>query len=693
MKYFFTYLAVLYFPVVTCGQQRLDAVFIDIDTTQVNAWLNQSAEQQKYNPEASIATAKKALALSETGNYKTGMARSNIAIGNACHAKKDYVSAAYYLERALAPLKETGAEDIEGQVYKLLADGYSKRTFFRQAQENYRNALPLLKKTGQLKLFNDCQDALANLALEFGQSRSALALYQRSLLIKKELNDSKGVLITTSKISKAYLFLKQYDSALYFNKALQRISAQDEEMFTDAVLDEMVIHCFLKNWDKAQQAFVRAEKLVLQQNNPSAKIKLHTARATYYLAQNDKADFTKHFDSAAAMISGTRNPEAAITGLNYLAEISSVNGDYKTAFNMLKSMDRYKDIFRTESIQRISAEIENANEASLKENQIILLNRLNNLSAEKLSKEELLRLSLQRENILQDSSLSSQKMLMASFETESVLRNDQLRKEKELSISLSRENELKQKLLNDERKNRQLLWLGIGCLGLAGGIIFLQYRKQRKKNFIINRQATELEVLNKEIHHRVKNNLQVISSMLDLQSQSLKDEKATAIIREGIQRVQSMAFIHQNLYQGDAVNSVNMNEYIMTLSNHLFQTYNIQPGKIKLHTQIENLNLHTDTAIPLGMILNELISNSLKYAFKGKDTGDIWVVMRKNDNELLLQVRDNGIGLPPGFDPDNTTSFGYEIIRAFSQKMKARMNIDGSTGTDVQIIISKFKTT
>jgi two-component sensor histidine kinase len=136
-----------------------------------------------------------------------------------------------------------------------------------------------------------------------------------------------------------------------------------------------------------------------------------------------------------------------------------------------------------------------------------------------------------------------------------------------------------------------------------------------------------------------------------------------------------------------------MNEYIKMLSNHLFQTYNIRTDKIHLHTQIENLNLHTDTAIPLGMILNELISNSLKYAFKGKENGDIWVTMKKTDNELLLQVKDNGVGLPAGFNPDNTSSFGYEIIKAFSQKMKARMNIDGSNGADVQIIISKFKTT
>lgn len=663
------------------------------DTAQVKELLAQSRDQLGENLDGSISAAQKALLLSEKINFKTGIAKSNIAAGNAFFAKRDYVSAVYYFEHALPPLKETANESNEAQVYKLLGDCYSKRTFFRQAIENYRIASVLLRKTGQLKLLNECQDALANLSLEFGQSRNALPLYFRSLNVKKELHDSKGILITTSKISKAYLFLNQYDSALYFNKEVQRLAAGDEEIFTDAMMDEIVIECFLKDWEKATAAKSRAEKLLQHQNNPSAKIKLHAATATYYLAQNDKVNFIKYFDSAAAMMNGTRNPEPAITGLNYLAEISGINGDYKTAFNMLKTMDRYKDIFRTESMQRIGAEIENAKEAAYKESQIQLLNRLNNLNIEKLTKEELLRLSVQRENILKDSSILSQQLLMAALENESGLRSRQLAKEKELSLSLSRENELKQQLLNDERNSRNVLLLGLSAMTLLGGIIFYQFKKQQKKNGIINKQSAELEVLNKEIHHRVKNNLQVISSMLDLQSQSLNDERATAIIKEGIQRVQSMAFIHQNLYQGNAVNSVNMNEYIKMLSNHLFQTYNIRTDKIQLHTQIEDLSLHTDTAIPLGMILNELISNALKYAFKGRESGAIWVTMKKNDNELLLQVKDDGVGLHKDFNPDKTSSFGFEIIKAFLQKMKARMNVDGGNGTDVQIIISKFKTT
>ena len=93
------------------------------------------------------------------------------------------------------------------------------------------------------------------------------------------------------------------------------------------------------------------------------------------------------------------------------------------------------------------------------------------------------------------------------------------------------------------------------------------------------------------------------------------------------------------------------------------------------------------------MILNELISNALKYAFKNREHGSIWVVLKKNNQELLLQVKDDGVGIPPDFDPENTNSFGYEVIQAMAQKLRARLNINGSPGTDVQLLITKFKTT
>jgi two-component sensor histidine kinase len=320
------------------------------------------------------------------------------------------------------------------------------------------------------------------------------------------------------------------------------------------------------------------------------------------------------------------------------------------------------------------------------------LQRENMLKGEKLAKELLLRQALERENSLIDSSLAKEQRLNEALGRASSLKESELKKEKQLTSALSRENELKQTSINQDKKNKQTLWGGIIMLSLSGAIILWQFNRQVKKNRIIKKQAEEMEVLNREIHHRVKNNLQVISSLLDIQSQTMKDEEAAEVIKESRQRVQSMAFIHQNLYQSNSVQEIELKNYINTLADHLFQSYNIRKDKIRFTTDIDNISLHSDTVIPLGMILNELISNSLKYAFKDLENGEIKVTMKQKENELLLQVKDNGKGLPAGFDISKLHSFGFKVIKAFAQKLKAKLLIDGSQGTDVQLIISKFKT-
>ena len=320
------------------------------------------------------------------------------------------------------------------------------------------------------------------------------------------------------------------------------------------------------------------------------------------------------------------------------------------------------------------------------------LQRENQLKEDKLMKEHLLRQALEREKILSDSALARQQQLNIALDQQAGLQESELRKEKLLTSALSRENGLKAEVIAKDRNNKKLMLAGIVLLIGAGAIIFWLFSRQVRKNRIIRRQAEEMEVLNREIHHRVKNNLQVISSLLDIQSQTLKDAEAADVIRESRQRVQSMAFIHQNLYQSSTVQEIEISHYINTLADHLFQSYNIRKDKIRFHTDIDKLNLHTDTVIPLGMILNELISNALKYAFKDLEEGEIRVAIKQREQELLLRVQDNGKGLPDDFDISQLQSFGFKVIRAFAQKLKARLHIDGKHGTNVELVISKFKT-
>jgi two-component system, sensor histidine kinase PdtaS len=620
-------------------------------------------------------------------------AASLIEAGQAFLQKRDYVKALQQFEAAKPILEQLEDELRLGRLLKQIGDLYVARNYYRQSAESYRTAIPLLRNTYQQELVGECMESLASISASFGYSTQAIGHYSRALNVKAKLNDSKGVLNCHLMLSKLYFSEKNYTEAFSHNKEAQHLAGQDWASETETAIQEVVILTFLGKISDAEQSLKNAVTLVARQNNPSNSIKLYSAISNFCLAKKDQVCAKIYLDSAKALLRGSQNPELAIAGLSQMAEIYKNNGDYQAAYGAMVYMDYYKNVFRSENIERISAEINEAAGAALREKEIESLNLINKLNESQLSKEKQARLALLREKILKDTAFANQTRFLAALENESILREAQLVKERELSLSLSRENALKQRLLNDERRNRNLLFLGLAGMVLLGGIIYFQYRKQHSNNGIIRKQSEELAVLNREIHHRVKNNLQVISSMLDLQSQTLQDASAKGVIKEAILRVQAMAFIHQNLYQDEAVSTVNMNEYIQILSDHLFKTYNINANKIQLYTQIEPLKLHTDTAIPLGMILNELISNALKYAFKNRDTGVIWVILKKNNQELLLQVKDDGVGLPPTFHLENTNSFGYEVIQAMAQKLRARLNIDGSNGTDVQLLITKFKTT
>lgn len=327
----------------------------------------------------------------------------------------------------------------------------------------------------------------------------------------------------------------------------------------------------------------------------------------------------------------------------------------------------------------------------LHENEIALLNTLNRLNSIKLLRETDLKNGLIVENKLKDSIVKSQLANNILINSESELKSTQLANEQLLKDAANRENTLKGNELIREKKIRWQLSFGALMLLVSGVVIFLMYRRQRVKNRIIQKQSDDMQVLMKEIHHRVKNNLQIISSLLDLQALSIKDKHAAGAVREGKIRVQSMALIHQNLYSEGNIKGIVMKDYINKLVENLFQSYNIQADKIKLVTDIDHLNLDVDTVIPLGLIVNELISNSLKYAFKETVKGQVYVSLKEHNKLLHLQVNDNGCGFPANWNKLQNNSFGFNLIHAFAQKLKAKLDVYNDGGACVSMNIARYK--
>ncbi len=201
----------------------------------------------------------------------------------------------------------------------------------------------------------------------------------------------------------------------------------------------------------------------------------------------------------------------------------------------------------------------------------------------------------------------------------------------------------------------------------------------------------EKEMLLCEIHHRVKNNLQVISSLLSLQSRYHKDAQAIETAKESQNRIKAMALIHEKLYRSKDFANVEFTDYIKTLVNDLFASYKVSASRVALKLDIENISLGIDTAIPTGLIINELVSNSLKYAFpEGKD-GEIKIFLRSlNDGENKLIVSDNGVGLPESLDIKKAESLGLRMITNLTERsLHGKVNINKSNGTEFQIIFKE----
>jgi two-component system, sensor histidine kinase PdtaS len=228
-------------------------------------------------------------------------------------------------------------------------------------------------------------------------------------------------------------------------------------------------------------------------------------------------------------------------------------------------------------------------------------------------------------------------------------------------------------------KQRTQFWTVLAFLGLAlvGG--FFLYRLAQK----LRKRNEEKEFLIKEIHHRVKNNLQVLSSLLNLQAEHIQDENALDAVREGQNRVEAMGLIHKKLYMGDNLASVEMRDYLQNLGDTLLDSFGIYDDQVKIQYDVQPIHLDVDTAIPLGLVINELVTNSLKYAFPHLDAQNaentegvislsLWI---NNAKQMCLKVADNGVGKANAVISKHSTAFGSQLVEVLSKKLHGKLEV------------------
>ncbi len=547
-------------------------------------------------------------------------------------------SCLYYLKEAEAIYTSLGVIDKQSNAISDYGMAYYIRGNYEIALRNYLKALALRQQFGDKKII---AKSMNNIGLVYRAKKdfpNAIKYYRQSLAIKKEINDELGIMNTMINMGSAYLRSDLFDSAYYY-------ASKAKELAVKLKSKKDIINCMgnmggalvsLKKIDEAKPLLLEAEKEALAMDYKVILPTLYESLGTISVAEKNTKQAIRYFEKGLTYLLNGGSKESTAIYYKTMSKIYLDQGDYKSAYYYLdKSKNLYDTLMNTENSRQIN-EMSAVYENTEKEKQI-------------------------------------QKLQIADL-----LKTSELK---------ARKNERNYFILST------LLFIGLA------GIAYKAFTSNRKKKNqlniqkeIIEKSLEEKEILLKEIHHRVKNNLQIVSSLLSLQSNYISDEKALDAVRESKNRVQSMAIIHQNLYQDESLVNIDVKEYVEKLVEYLFHSYNIHNSNIQLEMDIQPLRLDVDTLVPLGLVLNELINNCLKYAFPEPHKGKIKVILKHENTSLKLSVYDNGIGMQGDASHFNQNSFGHKMINAFMKKLKGDIKIYNEDGTKVDIEIKNFKT-
>ena len=611
------------------SSEKVDTGIIDANKQLSNLYQEDKPDEAIYY---GLRTLNKARQLKD--DFRMGKAYQGIGV---CYDYKGNLdSCLYYLEEALTIFKKINRKDYQSHTLTDKALAYYYRGNYELALRSHLEALELRKQFGENKFI---AQSYLNLGLVYRSRKdyaNAIKFYTQSYNIKKIINDEQGMLNTLINIGAANQSYGKFDSAYAYGlQALQlatKLNKPKDIFASKANIAAALIN--LKRPDAALPYLQDVEKNV-ELNNRKSLLTLAESYGDMYVQKNNFDAAIASYLNGLTLARSNNRLEPMEVFYRKLARCFYNQNNYKLAYTYFDSSKALGDTLLNEENSRQVNEMSAVYETAEKETQI------NKLNAEN-------------------------------------------------AISLNEEKR--------RRRERNYFMLStILFLGLALGAYKAFTNNKKKKellntqNKIIEKSLSEKEILLREIHHRVKNNLQIVSSLLSLQSNYIKDEQALDAVKDSRNRVQSMSLIHQNLYQEENLMGVDVKDYISKLADNLFQSYNIQPNKIKLVKEIEATNLDVDVVVPIGLILNELLTNCLKYAFKSREEGAIKVILREQDDVLHLSVYDNGVGLPQGFNSETKKSFGHKMILTFLQKLKGEMKIYSEDGTKVDITIKNFK--
>ena len=634
---------------------------------QVDAYLQLSglySRQNKYKLALDVDSL--TYLLGNKIGYKKGVA---LALGNMGRNQQqvgDMQKAKKSLLESRQMMMDAGMERETAEILNRLGVLYRKFSDFKTSLKNFDQGLEVAKKYNiQTSLANIYMNK-ANTLNECAQYDEAIKMHLESIRIKEKLKDERGLAQSYNNLANVYSTTGQYKEALQYLQMTKTISEKSgiNNKTTLALAYSGLANGFsqLHLYDSVEYYYNKALLLFKETGEKPGLALVYNDMGNYY---TDKKDYPKALDylqQALAFRKGsnlvydeasTRNSIGVVLGKmnrkkeaeDYLLQSLALvrNDGSKLQQEIYKSLaDHYKEVGDFEKASGYQGKYISIKDTLLSETEAV--------------------------NMVKEQS---------QYEVE----------KRDAQITLANKDKELQ-TLEVSKKNQQLVYLliALGLAFLVSAIIFLNYRNKKQHAVALENKNSQIETLIRELHHRVKNNLQVVSGLLSLQSNRMEDGKAREAMDEGRNRVDAMAMIHQKLYMDKDLAGVDIKDYLENLSVSLAGSFGFGKQHIETSIDLPKSSMDIDMAIPIGLIVNELVTNAFKHAFENTQQPKINVSLAKNkDGSIQLKVADNGSGMMT--DKDQSKSFGMKLVHTLVEQINGTMQQQQDNGTIYNIQI------
>jgi two-component sensor histidine kinase len=572
---------------------------------------------QKYkdtNPTQALSWAEKGLMVAQKVKDTASVAYYYTFIGVLHKNMGNYEEALMYYQKAI-PINEQ-IKNLQGNagIYNNIAFVYRLQGKYKKSLEFYLQALAFFENSNNTKHQSNVLNNIGSLYTDQKNYLKAIEFFEKSLVIAEQIKDTLGIAFAYNNLGEVYQKQnRRQEAKSYFQKSLIWKKKKNHSRSIASGYANMAL--VLQEEAKYDSSlYYLKESLAIYEKIEDLNGQVETLLRLGEL-QNRQNDMKKAFESyqkALELSKKIGSKPLTTKAYEFLAEYYAKQKNYDKAYQFRLLYDRTKDsLMSLEQLRQINE-------------------------------------------------------LQARYDDQAQKQQIELLKTEKKIVLLEKTAETKQKWL---------LAIGLLVVMLLAVSLFWAYRLKQKSNRQLNQQnmliqeaLNQKEMLLREIHHRVKNNLQIISSLLHLQAH--KGQNPQDLLQQSQDRIQAMAIIHEKLYKSDNLQAISLAEYIENLVTYFQQTYSLEQRKIRVETHLEHIHLDIDKLIPCGLILNELLTNSIKYAFKEHEKGTIAIWAKMKDNRCVIEIKDDGVGLPETLNLKQHKSLGLRLVDGLVRQIK-----------------------